>query len=219
MSVNTTSDARTDDNQTHDSDLDYESIADFSVPPAVAIQTGIDDLEEFDGFEHRGLYVTLEDLVEGAQQALYFEHSHAGETAAPQSTISLHAAADRLATYLGKRLSPWMSSNPDIEGPIAGEAVDEAEIWGQLWRDDPLGLRDDGIAYRTDVHQQLVVSALAILFAEVEPQQQADEELEAHLATRAVRDALLEDAHGTLSREAVHDLVDEWYDTADELRE
>ncbi|THE65833.1 hypothetical protein D8Y22_05465 [Salinadaptatus halalkaliphilus] len=203
----------------HESDVEHArsfSVDDLEVPEPVAETMGVDDLAAFDGFEHRGITVEITDVVKSARHALYNEHVAQGEEAAPQTSITLHDAADRLASFLGSRFDTWMTTQPEIALETSSEALDESDVWGYLWGDDPLGLRDGGINYHADIHRDLIVSALAVVFSHAVPQEEADMDVRREDAQRELKMVVAGEAHGALSREEVHEVVDQMYDQMDD---
>lgn len=221
MSIETSREAFEPYTGSHDSDYEYGSIDDFSVPEPVAEQTGIEDLSEYNGFEHRGETILASEVVSSLAHGLYFEHSHHGDEPAPQTHITLHSAVDRVVSRLEKRFSPWFTMNPDgYDEETSGEWVSPDAIYSTLVHDDPLewggGMAD--VAYAAEAHRQIVVSVVALLLAKVDPQRDSDVEAQTRKAKRHLQITTAEQLDH-LSREEAVRVVNETYDAKERLSE
>ena len=203
----------------HETDTEYErSVEDFSVPDPVAEVTGIDDLSEHNGFEHRGEQFMASVVVANIRHALYFEHSHSGDEPTPQTPITPHAAIDRTVSQLSRLFDSWFEADPDdFDAETSGHSADADQLYSALLLDDPLNLRSQSVdvPYAREAHRQIIVSAVSLLLATVRPHAAADATTRQQSAQQALRETLAFDVVDDLSREEAVALVEETYDRLD----
>jgi len=202
----------------HESDIEYEqSVEDFSVPDPVADVTGVSDLSEHNGFEHRGEQFMASVVVSNIRHALYFEHSHTGDDPTPQTTISPHAAIDRTVSQLSTMFESWFEADPDVDAETSDHFANADQLYSALLLDDPLNLRSQptDIPYAREAHRQIIVSAVSLLLATVQPHADADTTTRQQSAEKALRETLAFDVADHLPREDAIALVEETYDRLD----
>jgi hypothetical protein len=200
----------------HESDTEYsQSIEDFTVPEPVAELTGIGDLSEYNGFEHRGEQFMASVVVSNVRQALYFEHSHSGDDPTPQAAITPHAAIDRTVSQLSSLFESWFEADPDgFDRETSGHSADADQLYSALLLDDPLQLRSQSVdvPYAREAHRQIIVSAISFLLATVTPHADADATTRQQSAEHALRKAIAFDVADDLSREDAIEIVNATYD-------
>lgn len=203
----------------HESDTEYsQSVENFSVPDPVADVTGVADLSEHNGFEHRGEQFMASVVVSNIRGSLYYEHSHSGDDARPQTTITPHAAIDRTVSQLSSLFESWFETDPDdFDAETSGHAANADQLYSALLLDDPLNLRsrETDVPYAREAHRQIIVSAVSLLLATVKPHADADETTRQQSAEQALRETLAFDVASNLSREDALAVVEETYDRLD----
>lgn len=216
MSQSTSSEAYQPHTGDHESDVEYgRSVEDTSVPEPVAMETGISNLSEYNGFSHRGESFMASEVITTLRTGLYHEHSHHGDLPQPQTHITVHAAVDRVLTRLEKRFDVWCRPNPDVSGgETSGHFASTDDLYGALAMDDPLefGSVEREIAYAKEAHREIINSAIAMLLAEVTEHQEADERVETARAKQELLRTIVSDVSGQLTREEAHEAVDETFD-------
>lgn len=207
----------------HETDTEYgQSVEDFSVPDPVAEVTGISDLSEYNGFEHRGEQFMASVVISNIRQALYFEHSHSGGSPTPQTPITPHAAIDRTVSQLSSLFDSWFEADPDdFDRETSGHSADADQLYSALLLDDPLQLRSQSVnvPYAREAHRQIIVSAIAFLLATVAPHADADATTRQQSAEQTLRKAVAFDVADDLTREDAIEIVNETYDRLDTLHE
>ena len=199
----------------HEGELDYaKSIHNFSVPQPVADHTGIEDLSEYNGFEHRGHTFVTSSVITEVRRGLRHEHCHAGTDTDPQSDLTQHAAIERTVKTLADVFDSWFEGTPGgHHDPTSDEAVSPESLYKFLMTKDPLNLRQqDRVPYAREAHRQIIVSALALLLSAVDSHKIADEAAQKEAAKERLRHGLRIHYSTDLSREEAIDVVNEAYD-------
>ncbi|TKX60713.1 hypothetical protein EXE48_12130 [Halorubrum sp. ASP1] len=219
MSAKTAHQEFTPHNGSHESETEYsQSIEDFTVPEPVAELTGIDDLSEYNGFEHRGEVFMASVVVSDVRHALFFEHSHAGEEPDPQTPITPHAAIDRTLSQLASTFDSWFEADPTGYGKTtSGHSASQDEIYSNLYIHDALCLRETSsdVYYCREAHREIVVSAIAFLLSSVHKHANADHVAQKQATRKELRKVVVERVSDDLARDEALQLVNDAYDQLD----